>query len=195
MPAPSLRIRKTWSVVEETRLVVGADDSLGPLRKVAVCAVISNPYAGQGFVQDLTVLVEGSGPLASELGGLAADLLGAPVASYGKAGMAGTAGEQEHANAALTSVFGDAFRASIGGGAAWISSTSKVCAPGTQLDVPLAYKDDVWVRSHYDSIVVQVADAPLEDEIVVVAAVASRGRINARLGGRSLAEAVEAQRP
>jgi hypothetical protein len=51
------------------------------------------------------------------------------------------------------------------------------------------------VRSHYDSIVVQVADAPLEDEIVVVAAVASRGRINARLGGRSLAEAVEAQRP
>jgi effector-binding domain-containing protein len=40
------------------------------------------------------------------------------------------------------------------------------------VDVPLAFKDEVWVRSHYDTITVQVPDAPLADELVVIAAVA-----------------------
>jgi hypothetical protein len=54
--------------------------------------------------------------------------------------------------------------------------------------VPLAYKDEIWVRSHYDAVEVRVPDAPLPGEIVVIAAVASRGRLNARLGGKTVSD-------
>jgi hypothetical protein len=184
-----LQIRKVWSQIDETHSAAGAHDDGGPLRKVAVCVVIKNPYAGQGYVADLSILVKGSAEVGTALGAEAARLLGAPVESYGKGGIAGTAGEQEHVNAALTSAFGDVFRDAIGGGDAWITSATKVGAAGTLIDVPLAYKDDIWVRSHYDAIEVRVPESPLPDEIVVIAVVANRGRINARLGGRSVVEA------
>jgi hypothetical protein len=77
----------------------------------------------------------------------------------------------------------------VGGGEAWISSFSKRCAPGEPVDVPLAYKDEIWVRSHYDGITVRVPDAPAQGEIVVIAAVASGGRVHERLGGMTLAQA------
>ena len=70
-------------------------------------------------------------------------------------------------------------------------SVSKRCAAGTPVDVPLACKDEIWVRSHYDAITVMVPDAPLPDEIVVICAVASRGRLHARLGGMTRQEALE----
>jgi hypothetical protein len=182
-------IRKVWTLIEETRTVAGAGDADGPLRKVAVCAVIANPYAGSGYAHDLSRIIEASRELGAFLGAEAVRLLAAPVASYGKGGVVGTAGEQEHANAALTSVFGDALREAVGGGAAWITSATKVGGAGTAIDIPLAYKDDLWVRSHYDAIEVRVPDAPLADELVVIAAVANRGRINARLGGRTVEQA------
>jgi hypothetical protein len=46
------------------------------------------------------------------------------------------------------------------------------------------------VRSHYDAIEVRIPDAPLPGELVVIAAVANRGRINARLGGRTVGQAI-----
>lgn len=187
--APSLRVRKLWSCVDHTEPPPENDDGEGPLRKVAVCAVVSNPFAGRGFVADLSEVFEPSVDLGMRLGSECARLLDAPVQSYGKAGIAGAAGEQEHVNACLTSSFGNAFREAVGGAAAWISSTTKVGAAGTAIDVPLAYKDEVWVRSHYDTITVTVPDAPLADELVVIAAVASRGRLNARLGGMTRSEA------
>lgn len=191
MAAKPLEIRKTFSQIEEINTSAGRNDDGGPLRKVAVCAVIRNPYAGQGFVEDLSALVEASDAIGRLLGEEALRLLGAPVESYGKAGLVGTSGEQEHVNAALTSVFGDAFRAAIGGGAAWITSATKPGAPGVVIDVPTAYKDEVWVRSHYDAMEVRVPDAPHPDELVIIAAVTNRGRLNARVGGMSVAEAKE----
>lgn len=186
-----IEIRKTFSQIEEIRSTAGASDSGGPLRKVAVCAVIRNPYAGQGYVEDLSALIDASHEIGTLLGEEALRLLGAPVESYGKGGLVGIAGEQEHINAALTSVFGNAFRDAIGGGAAWITSATKPGGEGTVIDIPTAYKDDVWVRSHYDAMEVRVPDAPRADEIVVIAAVTNRGRINARVGGMSVAEAKE----
>ncbi len=56
-------------------------------------------------------------------------------------------------------------------------------AAGEKIDVPLAFKDALYVRSHYDGITVAIPDAPASDEIVVIAAYANRGRLNARLGG------------
>lgn len=167
----------------------GETDAGGPLRRVAACAVIRNPFAGRGFVADLSGLVDASGELGTQLGAEAAQLLGAPVESYGKGGLVGADGEQEHVNAALTSVFGNAFRDAVGGGQAWITSVTKTGVPGCVVDVPLAYKDEVWVRSHYDALEVRVPDAPRADELVVIAAVASRGRINARVGGMTVEQA------
>ncbi|WP_249353573.1 amino acid synthesis family protein [Rhodococcus sp. USK13] len=186
-----LYVRKVVSHIEEVRSVAGQSDGDGPLRKVAVCAVVTNPHAGQGYVSDLSEIVDASAKIGSELGGMAVDLLGAEPQSYGKAGLVGSSGEQEHINAALTSVFGDAFRESIGGGRAWITSVTKPSGTDAVIDVPLAFKDDVWVRSHYDAITVQIADAPHPDELVIIAAVSDRGRINARVGGMSRAEAIE----
>lgn len=182
-------VRKVFSQVEEVRSSAGASDDGGPLRRVAVCAVVKNPYAGQGYVEDLSELIEASGGIGTMLGKEAARLLGAPVESYGKAGLVGSAGEQEHVNAAVTSVFGNAFRDAIGGGEAWITSVTKPAAPGEIIDVPLAFKDEIWVRSHYDALAVRIPDAPHPDEIVVIAAVANRGRLNARVGGMTADEA------
>lgn len=183
-----LEIRKLVVVIDETRTAAGRPGRQ-PLRRVAAVAVVGNPLAGAGFVEDLSPIVEGSAVLGTELGGHALAALGQPAESYGKAAICGIAGEQEHANACITSAFGDAFRAAIGGGAAWISSATKVGSPGTAIDVPLAYKDEIWVRSHYDALEVRVPDAPLPDELVVIAVVANRGRLHARLGGKTVEEA------
>ncbi|MGY1885052.1 amino acid synthesis family protein [Blastococcus sp. SYSU DS0753] len=182
-------VRKVFSQVEVVHSAAGRADERGPLRRVAVCAVMENPYAGKGYVEDLSELVESSGFIGTMLGEEAARLLGDPVESYGKAGLVGTDGEQEHVNAAVTSVFGDAFRSAIGGGRAWITSVTKAATAGAVIDVPLAYKDEIWVRSHYDALEVRIPDAPHPDEIVVIAAVANRGRINARVGGMTVDEA------
>ncbi|MBW8763280.1 MAG: amino acid synthesis family protein [Microbacterium sp.] len=191
MTEKSIAIRKVFSQIEEIRTAADRSDDAGPLRRVAVCAVIANPYAGQGYVEDLSALIEASDEIGRMLGAEALRLLGAPVESYGKAGLVGSDGEQEHINAALTSVFGNAFRDAIGGGDAWITSVTKPAAAGASIDVPIAYKDEVWVRSHYDAMEVRVPDAPHPNELVVIAAVANRGRINARVGGMSVAEARE----
>jgi hypothetical protein len=184
-----LTVRKVFSQVEVVHTAAGQGDDRGPLRRVAVCAVVKNPFAGRGYVEDLSEVIEASGEIGKLLGQEAARLLGEPVESYGKGGLVGTDGEQEHINAAVTSVFGNAFRDAIGGGEAWITSVTKPASAGAVIDVPLAYKDEVWVRSHYDALEVRIPDAPHPDEMVVIAAVANRGRINARVGGMTVHEA------
>jgi hypothetical protein len=153
-----------------------------PLHKVAVAAVIANPYAGR-YVEDLSPAVDWSSELGTLLGGMATEALGEPALSYGKGGIAGTAGAQEHAVMFITTPFGDALRDAVGGGDAWISSATIVGAPGTPLTLPLAHKDALFVRDHYDAVTLYPGDAPAPDEVVVAVAVANRGRPNARLGG------------
>lgn len=185
-----LEIRKFRLEAEEIHHQLGHRDDGGPLKRLAACAVVRNPFAGQGYVEDMQPIVDGSAAIGAELGRRCQEALGEPVDSYGKAGVVGMGGEQEHVHAALTGVFGNAFREAIGGAVAWISSTKKVGGPGTQVDVPLAFKDEVWVRSHYDTITVSVPDAPMPDELLIVAAVANRGRINARVGGKTREQAI-----
>jgi hypothetical protein len=100
----------------------------------------------------------------------------------------GTDGEQEHGNAMLTTVFGNAMREAVGGGKAWISSMTKRAAPGSTIDVPLAHKDALYVRSHYDGMTIMLPDAPQPDEIAIIAVYATRGRPNHRVGGLSAAD-------
>jgi hypothetical protein len=167
--------------VSEDRSAEGISADV-PLRKAVIGAVIANPYAGR-YVEDLSEAVEWSVGLGTMLGKVAVEALDAPVQSYGKGGIAGTAGAQEHAVMFVTTPFGDALRDAVGGGAAWISSASLVGAPGTPLTIPLAHKDALYVRDHYDAATLYPGDAPLPDEVVVAVAVANRGRLNARLGG------------
>ena len=158
------------------------------LRKVAVVAVIKNPYA-QRYVEDLSPLTKASLELGQRIASIAiAAMAGLPVQSYGKAGLVGVAGEQEHAVSMLTTVFGNVMREAAGGGKAWISSMTKRVAPGTTIDIPLAHKDALYVRSHYDGISLTLHDAPLPDEIAIIAAFANRGRLNHRVGGLSVNE-------
>lgn len=175
------QIRKIVTNVEEIRAVAGRL-ALRPLRRATVAAVLSNPYARR-YVEDLDPLITWSRGLGAELGQLAVEVLGTDAESYGKGGIAGTAGEQEHANALLTTTFAEGLRKAVGGGKAWVSSATKVGLPGTAIDIPLAHKDALYVRSHYDAIEVRVPDAPLPDEIVIIVAVSTGARLNARVGG------------
>jgi hypothetical protein len=178
-----MELRKVVVYLEEITTEGRRTDDEGPLTKVAALAVIRNPYAGRPWSSDLGELIGASRQLAQLLTARACRALNAPVEGYGKGAIVGTAGEQEHANACLTSAFGDVFREGIGGGKAWLPSVTKRGGPGSSLDIPICYKDAIWVRSHYDAITASVIDAPLEDEILVGLAVTNRGRINARLGG------------
>jgi len=163
-----------------------------PLRRIVVAAAIHNPYAGT-FSEDLSRIVEDSDALGKEFGRrIVAALGGDRAQSYGKACLVGTNGEYEHGNAFLTQTFADPVREAIGGGKAWVPSTGKVSGPGTSLDIPLAHKDALYVRSNYDTITVSFGDAPRADEVVIAFAFATRGRLHARLGGIAADEVVGA---
>ena len=98
-------------------------------------------------------------------------------------------GELEHAGALLHPKLGKPFREAVGGGKAIIPVSKKVGSPGTEIDVPLHYKDAMYVRSHFDTITVRIPNAPKSDEIVVVLAVTDSGRPHARIGGLKKEEA------
>ncbi|SDZ24815.1 amino acid synthesis family protein [Herbiconiux ginsengi] len=186
---PYYDVRAWHSFVQETVHDLGPAPEQ-PLIKAAVAVVIANPFAGQ-WVDDLSPLTDPSASLGTELGRRAVALLGGrPAESYGKGGLAGLNGEQEHVVACVTTVFGNALRDAIGGGEAWISSATKSAAAGATIDIPLAYKDEVYVRSHYDAITITIPDAPRPDELVIIAAVATGGRVNARVGGMTVADVV-----
>lgn len=177
-------IRKWYTQIDDTlanesgKLADGA-----PLRKIVIAAAIHNPYAGQ-YSENLDQILANSPALGHEFGRRIQAVLGQEkVESYGKACVVGSAGEYEHGNAFLTPAFVMPIREAIGGGKAWIPSSGKRGVPGTTIDIPLAFKDALYVPSHYDTVTVQFNDGPNADEIVVAFALATRGRLYARLGG------------
>ncbi len=181
-------VRRWHSVVEEIREVEGRPLAT-PLLKAAVGVVLRNPFAGEGFVEDLSSLTEHSALIGRDLGKRAKALLsGRPVEGYGKGGIAGLESAQEHVVACVTTIFGDAFRDQVGGGKAWISSATKIGTPGVSLDIPLAFKDEVYVRSHYDAITFSVPQGPMPDEMVICVAVSSGERPHHRVGGMTIAD-------
>ncbi|MGO1538839.1 MAG: amino acid synthesis family protein [Leucobacter sp.] len=184
-------VRSWHSTVVQTVEIAGQqlDETLV---KAAVGVVIRNPFAGAAFHQDLSALTTPSRAIGTELGRRAKELLGGrEVEGYGKGGVAGIHGEQEHVVACVTTVFGDGFRDAVGGGKAWISSVTKVSAPGAAIDIPLAFKDEVYVRDYYDGITLHVDESPKPDELLICVAVSSGPRPLARVGGMTKAEALE----
>ena len=177
-----MQIKRTLAFVDEVTVEAGQPID-PPLRKVAVVAVIDNPFAGK-FEKDLAPLTKASEELGRQICRMAVALLGPhKPESYGKAAVIGMNGEQEHGVAMLTTVFGNVMRDAAGGGKAWISSLTKRAAPGATIDIPLAHKDALYVRSHYDGITITLPDAPRPDELAIICAYANRGRPNHRVGG------------
>jgi hypothetical protein len=182
---------RRWHLFEDETLTteLGEPADGAPLRRIVVAACVKNPFATGRFTQDLSGLVKRSPALGLEMGRRALKALGgAPLESYGKACVVGTGGEYEHGNAFLTATMMDPLRDLLGGGLAWVASTGKRGGPGTTIDIPLAHKDALYVRSHYDTVSVTFPDGPNPDEILVIFAVATRGRLHARLGGVKASE-------
>ena len=182
-----MQIKRTLTFVDEVGTEAGQQVT-PPLRKVAVATIIDNPFAGR-FERDLSPLTKASAEIGQHICRIAVSLLlPHKPESYGKAAIIGINGEQEHGVAMLTTVFGNVMREAAGGGKAWISSITKRAAPGAAIDIPLAHKDALYVRSHYDGITIMLPDAPLPDEIAIICAFANRGRPNHRVGGPAASE-------
>ena len=183
MPA---EIRKTLLHVEET-LIEGGKPAETPLKMVAAIAVIRNPWAGQGFVEDLRPAIHDCAPGLGEL--LTRMILdatggGDKVEGYGKSAIVGVNGEVEHASALIHTLrFGNNFREAVGA-KSYLAFTNTRGPANASLQIPLMDKNDGGRRSHYLTIQTAVADAPGPDEIVVALGASVGGRPHHRIGDR-----------
>ena len=174
-------VRKIATIVEEIHIEGGREVS--PAARVAVvAAVIENPWAGQGFVEDLAPGIDAT---ASDVGELLApqvlDALGAPAEAYGKAAVIGLDGEVEHGSALIhTLKFGDHFRKAAGA-TTLLPAVEKRGPAGVVFDIPLKHITDATLRSHHQTIEVCIPDAPHPHELVIALAAAAQGRPQQRL--------------
>jgi hypothetical protein len=180
-----MNVRKIVTIVEEVR-TEGGREVWPPARVSVVAAVIENPWAGQGFVDDLGPGIDAN---ASDLGALLApqvlDALGAPAEAYGKAAIVGLDGEIEHGSALIhTLKFGDHFRKAANA-TTLLPAVEKRGAAGVVFDIPLKHITDATIRSHHQTVEVRIADAPHPNEIVVALAAAAQGRPQQRLAALS----------
>jgi hypothetical protein len=185
-----MEVRKYVTIVEETAMEGGRKID-PPTRKAAAIAVIKNPFAGK-FEENLDPLIDIGEELGGVLGKKAVEALRitpGEAESYGKAAIVGVDGELEHAAAILHPKLGTLLREAVGGGKAIIPSAKKMGGPGTEIDIPLHYKDAAFVRSHFDAMTIKVQDAPRADEILVAIVVTDSGRPNPRIGGLKKEEA------
>ncbi len=82
-----MEIRRLYTIIDETFHEMDQARQ-EPLRKVAVVAVVKNPHAGKGYVDDLSDLTEASEGLGAKIATMAAEQMKPnKVDSYGKAGL------------------------------------------------------------------------------------------------------------
>ncbi|MHA7144712.1 amino acid synthesis family protein [Arthrobacter sp. TmT3-37] len=176
-----MNTRKIVTLVEEV-LTEGGRPVEPAARVAVVAAVIANPWAGQGFVEDLNPGIDAT---ASDVGALLAarvvEALGAPVEAFGKAAIVGLDGEIEHGSALIhTLKFGNHFR-DAASATTLLPAVEKRGPAGVAFDIPLKHVTDATIRSHHQSIEVRLADAPHAGEIVIALAAAAQGRPQQRL--------------
>jgi hypothetical protein len=179
-------LRKVVTHTEEVH-IEGGRAADPPLRLLGIAAVLTNPWAGRGFVEDLRpTILEVAPRLGEVLVPRLVDLAGGAdaVEGYGKAAMVGTSGEVEHGSALIHTLrFGNVFREAVGG-TAYLSFTNTRGGPGATLSIPMMHKVDPGWRSHYLTLEMTVADAPAPDEIVVAIGASVGGRPHHRIGNR-----------
>ena len=179
-------IRKTLLHVENT-LIEGGREAARPLTLIAAMAVVKNPWAGRGFVEDLKPEIHEVAPVLGEL--LTGMILkaagsGEAVEAYGKSAVVGLDGEVEHASALIHTLrFGNHYRTAVGAKSylAFCNTRGPANAP---VMIPLMDKNDEGRRSHYLTIQTAIADAPAADEIVIALGASIGGRPHHRIGDR-----------
>jgi hypothetical protein len=113
-----LDIRKVYTAIEETR-IEGGKKVENPIKMITTMAVIKNPWAGRGYVENLKPEIDEYAPQIGEL--LVAELFkhidsADDVEAFGKAAVVGVDGEVEHASAFIhTLKFGNKFRDAVKG--------------------------------------------------------------------------------
>ena len=179
-------IRKTLLHVETT-LIEGGREAPKPLKLIAAMAVVKNPWAGRGFVEDLKPEIHAVAPILGELlTKMIIDTAGSGdvVEAYGKAAVVGLDGEVEHASALIHTLrFGNHYRTAVGAKSylAFCNTRGGANAP---IMIPLMDKNDEGRRSHYLTIQCAIPDAPAADEIVVALGASIGGRPHHRIGDR-----------
>ncbi len=183
MPA---QIRKTLLNIETT-LIEGGRSAATPLKFITAAAVIKNPWAGMGFVEDLKPKIHEIAPILGELlTGMIIDAAGGgdKVEGYGKAAVVGLDGEVEHASALIHTLrFGNHYRTAVGA-KTYLAFTNTRGPANCPIMIPLMDKNDEGRRSHYLTIQFAIPDAPAADEIVVALGASIGGRPHHRIGDR-----------
>ena len=179
-------IRKTFLNIERT-LIEGGREAEVPLTLISAAAVVRNPWAGRGFVEDLKPAIHELAPVLGELlTGMVIDAAGGgdKVEGYGKAAVVGLDGEVEHASALIHTLrFGNHYRQAVGA-KTYLAFTNTRGPANCPIMIPLMDKNDEGRRSHYLTIQFAIPDAPAADEIVVALGASIGGRPHHRIGDR-----------
>lgn len=178
-------VRKISTFVEEM-YIEGGKRTERPITTVVVAAVLRNPWAGQGFCEDLRPEILRLAPvLGAELTRrLVAAMRADRVEAYGKAAAVGVNGEIEHASALIHTLrFGNMFREAVNG-TAFLSFTNTRVGPGAMLSLPMIHKSATGQRSHFLTATFQITDAPGPDEVLIAIGAADGGRAHPRIGDR-----------
>lgn len=204
-----IEIRRIVTMVEDIHHEFGPPPPQ-PLRRGAIAAVLTNPFAGRYEAQILPMM-EALNPVGIDMAQRLLAAMNVPadrIEGYGKGAIVGAAGELEHgalwhvpggyAMRELLGWKGDAKAYAAGQGEAKtgqpgnalaiVPSTKKVGPPGAALDVPLTHINASYVRSHFDAIEVRVPGAPAADEVVYILTMSTGPRVHERVGGLRAAD-------
>ena len=183
-----IQIREVFIQVEEIFHEFGPP-AAKPLRRGAVAAVLTNPFAGR-YEPNIVPMMEALNSVGLDMTKrliAALRVAASDIEGYGKGAIIGAAGELEHG--ALWHVPGGyAMRAVLGDAKAIVPSAKKVGAPGTKLDVPITHINASYVRSHFDAMEVYVPGAPAADELIYILVITTGPRVHERVGGLRAAE-------
>lgn len=159
-----------------------------PLLVGVAAAVVTNPFAGR-YEPDLMGFMAELRSLGKELSLALVDRVGGAdkVEAYGKGAIVGEDGELEH-GAVWHEAGGWPMREVLGHPKAIVPAAKTVAGPGTRLIIPLGHIKAAYVRSHFGSADLSIWDAPRRDEIVFALAMATGGRVHARVGGLKASE-------
>ncbi|MDF7647725.1 amino acid synthesis family protein [Pantoea sp. Acro-805] len=181
-------IRKTF-VTTETIYSDGGKAATTPLVMIAAAAVVKNPWAGEGFVEDLAPKIREMAPVLGELlTGLIVKEAGGgdKVVAYGKSAVVGLNGELEHASALIHTLhFGNHYRSAVKG-KTYLAFNNTRGPANTPILVPMMGTNDEGTREHYLTMQFNINDAPFADEIVIALGAALGGRPHHRIGNRYL---------
>ena len=183
-------------MIKELRKIVTFDEDIykeggkeaSPiLRVIGVAAVLENPWKGERYVDDLQPEIRRIAPV---MGKALTDRLlslvgsGEKIEAYGKAALAGSSCEIEHASAIIhTLQFGNFYREAVGA-KSYLGFTNTRGPANTQINIPLMDKHDTGRRSHYLTVQFSIYDAPDVNEIVCALGAATSGRPHHRIGDR-----------